>query len=97
MDLSEKFLTEFMGDKPTGLKTTLYSIALLSTKKRMLATRLSNMQHEKKLLGHKIHQLMKLEKSHTCCQDTDVRIKVYATETGRDYICDKCNETLKKE
>ena len=102
MDLSEKFLTEFMGEKPTKLKADLYDIALLNTRRRMLEAEVSTIRCEKNLLNKKIGQLMRLEKSHPCCQilkdgNPTIRIKVYTTETGRDYICDGCNETLKKE
>lgn len=100
-NLSEEYFNKFMGDNPTKLKVDLYTICLLNAQRKMLETNLSNMRHEKKKIGEKIKNLLRLEAKHPCCQIKDdsgvptVRIRVFTEEDGLHYICDGCNQELK--
>ena len=72
-----------------------YEAVCLNLQRKILETRLSKLRQEKKGIDRLIGNLLQLEKKHSCCPET--RLKVMEVESGMSYYCPECGEVLKHE
>ena len=70
-------------------------------KRKILQLKVDALRTEQNQIQKHLNILRVKEKSHPCCLQKDedgvplIRIAVHETETGFDYICRGCNETVK--